>query len=556
MSTPRSYGSFEGVEAPAAEPDNLEIGELLLHALGRHWLAIGCFTCLGIASGLFVGLSQPNQYMSVAKILVRLGQREQMTPESAIATDGWGRTTSFGLQDEMHLLTSPTLPKRVARKVGPDVVLQPYDPASADGPGTPWIYRKLHAFQSWWMKLSAPSLPEGAPTDSPKLVDAAALVLHANATITSEPVSNTITITYTAHSPDLAQEIAQAYLGVVRETHQEFFGGEHERTFVEELMASAIQEAKTAAEALSLRRKELGAFDIDSSLKAIVAEMEALRAQTDRDKIRIASIVKEIEVLTEQIGTTAPTVARSTVASEIANPRRELIYARLVALEDERDRLADDFAHDSDAYQARRERLDQRIAKVEEELLQTPNVLRSDPFLSAMVPNPQYEALLARRSALEQEREGLRIAREMREETLRLRQADLQNLVTLQPEFDTLQQAVVQANGRLNEMSFAHSRAMILADIARDEQMSNLKVVHEATLPVSKVSPQRGKILAIGTMAGLFFGFALSVIRILLDSRLRYPSTIEQLLGVRVLGVIREEPRWSRFEKEPSATIS
>jgi capsular polysaccharide biosynthesis protein len=40
------------------------------------------------------------------------------------------------------------------------------------------------------------------------------------------------------------------------------------------------------------------------------------------------------------------------------------------------------------------------------------------------------------------------------------------------------------------------------------------------------------------------------MLRQFLDPRLRYPQLIEKQLGVRVLGVLPEEPRWRRLGRK------
>ena len=51
----------------------------------------------------------------------------------------------------------------------------------------------------------------------------------------------------------------------------------------------------------------------------------------------------------------------------------------------------------------------------------------------------------------------------------------------------------------------------------------------------------------MGIGGGIGAGLALALLRQLLDSKVRFPRSVERSLGVRVLGVIPELPRWRRM---------
>ena len=104
-----------------------------------------------------------------------------------------------------------------------------------------------------------------------------------------------------------------------------------------------------------------------------------------------------------------------------------------------------------------------------------------------------------------------------------------------------------RAHKRANGLVAAHDQARILGLIDRDNQMSNLVIVQRATLPLQAQGPRRGTLVALGLAAGLAAGLAFAVLRQILDTRLRYPDNLEQLLGVQILGVVPEEPTWRKL---------
>jgi hypothetical protein len=90
-------------------------------------------------------------------------------------------------------------------------------------------------------------------------------------------------------------------------------------------------------------------------------------------------------------------------------------------------------------------------------------------------------------------------------------------------------------------------RAKLLGFFDRDESTLNLTTVHEATLPLVKDGPDRLKGMLIALVLGVFAGCGFAVLRQMLDRRVRYRSSVERMLGVPVLGVVPEEPRWKRI---------
>ncbi|MDA1263667.1 MAG: hypothetical protein O2816_01150, partial [Planctomycetota bacterium] len=76
--------------------------------------------------------------------------------------------------------------------------------------------------------------------------------------------------------------------------------------------------------------------------------------------------------------------------------------------------------------------------------------------------------------------------------------------------------------------------------LAEMKGASALKPLWDPTLPVGKIGPSRAKPLLMGLAAGLFLGLAIAIARQLIDRRLRYPETLANGLGLRVLGVVPE----------------
>ncbi|MGI8558335.1 MAG: Wzz/FepE/Etk N-terminal domain-containing protein [Solirubrobacteraceae bacterium] len=80
------------------------------------------------------------------------------------------------------------------------------------------------------------------------------------------------------------------------------------------------------------------------------------------------------------------------------------------------------------------------------------------------------------------------------------------------------------------------SRLQSLSAVAEPVQVSSA-----ATVPASPTSPKPVRNTVVGAIIGLLLGIALGYGRNALDRRLRHPDEVEEHLGLRLLGYVREE---------------
>jgi succinoglycan biosynthesis transport protein ExoP len=78
------------------------------------------------------------------------------------------------------------------------------------------------------------------------------------------------------------------------------------------------------------------------------------------------------------------------------------------------------------------------------------------------------------------------------------------------------------------------------ADVARMMKVNNIRVVDGAEVPKGPIRPRPLINLAIGTLAGLLLGIAVSWAREQLDRSLKTPDDVEEKLGVTFLGLLPE----------------
>ncbi|MDO5682935.1 MAG: polysaccharide biosynthesis tyrosine autokinase [Propionibacteriaceae bacterium] len=72
--------------------------------------------------------------------------------------------------------------------------------------------------------------------------------------------------------------------------------------------------------------------------------------------------------------------------------------------------------------------------------------------------------------------------------------------------------------------------------------------LENALIPTKPVAPQVWRIVAIGAAIGLLIGFAIAIVRLRVDNRVRDIKDVEELTGSQSLGVIPKTPSLSRDE--------
>ena len=78
----------------------------------------------------------------------------------------------------------------------------------------------------------------------------------------------------------------------------------------------------------------------------------------------------------------------------------------------------------------------------------------------------------------------------------------------------------------------------------------------KAAKEARKVGPQRTKFVIQGLGAGAAAGLAFCILRQLLDRKLRYPPSVERVLGLKVLGVIPETRAWRRAGRKVKRRVA
>ena len=75
-------------------------------------------------------------------------------------------------------------------------------------------------------------------------------------------------------------------------------------------------------------------------------------------------------------------------------------------------------------------------------------------------------------------------------------------------------------------------------DISKASTVSNNRILDEALLPSSAISPKRQMIVITGFILGLIFAIGFSLLRAFLDDRIKYEHDVSKNIDIPILGVI------------------
>jgi uncharacterized protein involved in exopolysaccharide biosynthesis len=514
-------------------------GILLGIARSSVWVAL--LTLLGVLAGLGYSLTQPNEYISEGKIQVRLGMRERSTPDSSLGTEeGAGPTP--GIFDEIELLNNPLLYERIALDVGPAVLLTPYDPAAADGPNTDKVRRWLHRLQSWWLARGTPDLRD-PPED---LALTASGIAQGAIAIMDIPGTSFLLVQSRFHSPEVAQRLTQSYLKIAGEWHREVYSTHSHLTFVSDQLARYEQESQAAQDRYTQHREECGFYELPAQKEGLLSSIAEHESKLHEDTIRLYEVTEELAFVEKALETTATTTERLVPPAAKVNPEYQSALAQLQKLSDERLTLASTYTEGSEIYRRKAAQLEEEIQQVEKRLERSPEFIEIGAASVEKVPNPRHEELSHRRLDLLQERETRTKTAELRKRSKEEQEEQLRRALQCEAVHRELNADVERSESRVHELAGALEQARSLDLIDRQEDMESLRIVQNATLSIAKTGPNRKRFLAMGFAAGLAAGLGLALLRHFLDSKIRYPQTLEKELGVRILGVVPELRRWRK----------
>jgi uncharacterized protein involved in exopolysaccharide biosynthesis len=293
-----------------------ELQETILFGVARYWLSILFCAGLGLTLGIYLAASKSNTYDSQAKLLLRLGEREQITPE-AIVGAGPRRESTPTMEDEIHLLTNVAVFKRVVADYpdGPVALMKPADPLRHDGDGSnvSLPVRLMHELQAYL--IASMDLEQGmAQLSEDERALAATKVLRQDTVVFNETGSNVISVLHTSTSPEKAQDVCSRLVAAFLERHREQFSVD-----IEPMLQKLDERRRAAVKA----QAELDRFVTENRLLSFDLELEEkLRALVELET-DFATAQREFPALEAEKAKLQETTKSSAISSDALAAARE-----------------------------------------------------------------------------------------------------------------------------------------------------------------------------------------------------------------------------------------
>lgn len=467
-----------GEEEPKTSADPLTT---IVAPLFRSVKLIAVVGFTGSFLGVSMGVVQPNEYMSTGKLLVKSGARESATPESTI-TDGSASDsyTRDAVNNEVHLLHDPEVFRKTVLAVGPAKVLTPYQPVIPSASQASLPSRLMHQAQDWWFSGGAGG--GHGIDDCDKCVRDATRHLMNGIEIHAEPFSSIIGVSYSTHSPVLAQEVVAAFLDASDEHHRNTFAFDTSVAFLSEQVDTALADSMDSDNELTSFRISCGVYDIAEQRDNLITVQHALEQGLVTDQNRLTELDTIISFLSQELEDTPRFVEHTDTGGlrpEVAAGTRET---------------------------------------------------RS---------NPRWERLQRNLDDAKLEKQTLSETKVHKEGQLSEVQDQLVKLEQCEPQHRLLEIDSTRKRDRATRFLEAYERAELLSLLDQVE-MSNLRVLQAATFPIEKIGPLRTKLAMMGMILGTALGIGLAFGKSILDKRLRNVAGAESATSSRVLAIVPE----------------
>ena len=496
---------------------------------------------LGAAGGLAAGLLQPNRYVSNAKLLLRMGAREQLTAESLVDVEPREPAPLPTMADELALLSDARIFEGVAREIGPSELLAPADPRREDGPETSVPVRLMHAVQAALLRSVAgldadPEVPE---------LRAATRLLLANTLVTNEPRSSVILLSSRSSSPEAAREI-------VRRLAEAFIARHREQYSIRALLERSREQIEESRQARELAAKlyvehssQSGISVLESSVPRLETALAALEAERFAAGVRREELGRVRSSLERRLDGIPVEVEIQRPAVMIPNEEYETQLALQRLLLAQKQELLIQ-SRPSEETRRRERAFDEQIAKVDQRLKATPRAVAQG---SDLQENLGHTAMQARILDAEVEDEALVVKLGLLETRIAEQRAGLGVLqarlvaATLdRKDLAARRDAAESRHARL-EQRFALLEGLDTLDA---RQQANLSVLQAPTLEFEKTGPMRGGLFLKGLLFGLVAAMLLAFARPQFERRLAHPESFELARGLPVIGIVRRLPALER----------
>ena len=494
------------MRATASSPTSALVHSL--EAIRRHKKAALLVFVITVASVSAVTWALPRKYRSEAELFLRLGRENAMLDPTVMLGQEPVLGIPFSRDNEINsvaeILQNRTVLERVLAAVGAAAILGSENSTGAKG------------------GQAVPADPAG------EVHDRAIRQLTTDLNVTPVRKSNVIQVSYVARTPELAQKVLATLIDAYMDEHIRLNRPPQAHEFLLQQTRLMRTELTRKEESLRDLKTATGLTSPLDQRQALVKRISRLEDDLlDAETTRVAARSR-VEALREQAAALPATRLASSTAG-VGDEGTDRMREQLYILQLKKEEMATKYTAIHPAMQQIEQQLAAAQAIVDRQggtrthATTAPNPLFEETQLSLLREEPLLAATQAKAAAVRAQLAALRDQQKRFNEN-ELRVAQLENEVEL-----------LQANYRKHTISLEQARVDHALEVQR---MSNISVVHPATLERRPVSPQVALNLALGVLLGGLGGLGLALARGRLDHRLRTALDIEDKLELPVLGCV------------------
>lgn len=502
------------------ELGGMPVRRLLAAVFRGRYLLFGA-TVFGLLIGAFLGITTPNTYVSEGKFQFQAvgAERETVGPGASSQTSQESIATGAS-----YVLETNDLLQRVVDRLGAARILQPYQPGDGSDSGAKGLFFSI---QREWNATKA----------SDRTPEAALKQLKRSITLERPRDTNVLIARYAANDAKLAKEVLTTWMDEAIKWHIE----KYDNVKAYEAARKALEDALLARDLASkaendflLKKAKVSQFEEEKArlekaevedstkrekqledLQALKSELAGLDLALDVDKTVKATIPGRVKL--------DPTsAARKLIETEMGKVINLLIEAKVSGLRDS---------------PAQVQSLERRMQAYKDELAKAEREAADAPEVESLVTNPEYEEKQKRRGKLRTDINELENRLKFAGEHATTQRDQLAKLLELEPEYLRLRDARVAAAAAVVTCEFRWNAATQKRELSGGG-FSTLKDMQQASLPLEKEAPNRGKLVLGAVLVGLFFGFAVILLRSLPDTVVRTREDLEQIESLAVIGVM------------------
>lgn len=518
-----------GVQAPVpspaqdgAEPSGFNPVAMVLQALQRHWFSAGTLGALGLVAGLVIALLKINSYRSYGTMLVEPSSRAALTAESVLdGRIGEASRNANLLAKEMLVITLPEVFEGVVDQLGAQKILTMPDPRRDDGPDTDFIRKTLHDLQAYVHRdaLAAQARERVDPADeSWELRETALRGLSRSIQILPDNENRTLNVMCEALDPALAQDVVNAYMAAALKEHRVFFSQDRNLDFLDDRVAEVTARRDAAFGALAEFRGRMGVADLDAEKAWLTEQVYELRAGLGASDAQLAGRKKQRSFLEQEVKDTPTTVDVPAPGQQVENPEyRSLVDSQR---DYEKDLRVLELSDELDQFKLpKAAKLKQEIEAIKQQIAQVPALIQLSATTLTQA-NPRFLDLRTRLDEVLVELYGIEESDKLRRQRLGRLEERLGALENASNEYASLLRELRAAQDQLNRFETSREE-LALREKLDTKDLTNLRILMEASFDPVKSGPQRSKYLVYGLAMGLMAGLGQAFLRVLLDRVLR-----------------------------------